>query len=292
MNNKLNNNNKLSIMDKIYNKIKLQKTIDTLMSVKNPKAYNISLSKNLEGKYGFFRYNILGKRVNFSGRSVIIPGSDLNIGKIGLPFHIAYNLFKPIIMNIFLNNIKIKYLLTSINNLKHKFILCKVILNFILKNENIIVNRAPTLHRMNIQSMRPILKENLPIKIYPILCSSFNADFDGDQMSIFLPLSKSSLLESKRKINFNKNLFSINKGDFLFRFNQNIIFGLYLLNLQYYNFNFKLIFYNYFSLVYYINMNIINQNILVWVRTNIYKKSKKFILININKLKNSILLYN
>lgn len=281
-----------SITFKIYNKIKLQKKIDSLISVKNPKPYNISLSKNLEGKYGFFRYNILGKRVNFSGRSVIIPGSDLNLGDIGLPFYILYNLFKPIIINIFLNNIKIKCFLNNLDNLKHKFILCKIILNIILKNENIIVNRAPTLHRMNLQSMKPYLKENLPIKIYPTIWNSFNADFDGDQMGVFLPLSRSAILESKSKINFNKNLFSLSSGDFLFKFNQNIIFGLYMLNLQYYNFNFKLIFYNYFNLIYYIENNTINNKTLVWVRITLTAKKKKFILICLGKLKNSILLYN
>nr|QEM01903.1 plastid-encoded DNA-directed RNA polymerase beta' [Nephromyces sp. ex Molgula occidentalis] len=273
--------NYLPIIFELIEKKMLQETIDNLFdkSFLIKKEYKdrslINLSTFLKGKFGHIRQNLLGKRVDFSGRSVIISGPDLSIGKIGIPYDLLYNLFKPLLINIFNKNNKINNYLKSINLIDYKIKIIKYILKKIIKNKILLINRAPTLHKMNIQSFKPYLIEGDAIKLYPLACSSYNADFDGDQMGIFLPLTIISQYEAKYKLNSEKNILSKEKSNNLFKPTQNIILGLYLLNIGNYFFNnskfyFKNkedILYNYFNYL-------IDINSFIWLKykTILYNK--------------------
>ncbi|KAF8819411.1 putative Rna polymerase C1 [Cardiosporidium cionae] len=209
----------------------LQQSVDNLFSNKLTQKTNyndnrpiFSLSTALsQGKYGRFRQNLLGKRIDFSGRSVIISGADLPIGKIGLPYELAFNLFNPLLQNIFQKNNKLRNLFKSIALLQYRPKIIKSILKQVLTTKVILMNRAPTLHKMNIQAFKPYLIEQDALKLFPLSCSSFNADFDGDQMGIFLPLSKISQYEAKYKLLSDKNYFSFEKNKNLFKASQNMI---------------------------------------------------------------------
>ena len=147
-----------------------------------------SLSDMLKGKQGRFRQNLLGKRVDYSGRSVIVVGPELKIYQCGLPKEMAIELFKPFVM---------KELVASgrANNIKAaKKMVEKLepevwdVLEDVIKEHPVMLNRAPTLHRLGIQAFEPILVEGKAIKLHPLVCTAFNADFDGDQMAVHLPL--------------------------------------------------------------------------------------------------------
>nr|QEM01672.1 plastid-encoded DNA-directed RNA polymerase beta' [Nephromyces sp. ex Molgula occidentalis] len=284
----------LPILFEIFEKRMLQESIDelldhTLMKTKIKNRPNLSLSTILKGKYGRFRQNLLGKRVDFSGRSVIISGSDLTFNKIGLPFDLALNLLTPILLNIFQLNNSIKTILKSSNLLEYKTIIIKQILKNILNKKVVLLNRAPTLHRMNIQGFKPYLIENNSLKLFPLACSSFNADFDGDQMGIFLPISKTSQYEVKTKMVFDKNLISPTTNKSIFKLSQNIILGIYtLIN----NFNLILnsniflsdnndLIYTYFN-------KLITLKDLIWIKFKFTKNKNyeltNFILTNLGKI--------
>ncbi|KAF8819416.1 putative Rna polymerase C1 [Cardiosporidium cionae] len=220
----------------IIEKKMLQQSVDNLLSNKlTQKPFygdrpKLSLSTTLaQGKYGRFRHNLLGKRIDFSGRSVIVSGADLPIGKIGLPYELAFNLFNPLLQNIFQKNEKLRNIFKSITLLQYRPKIIKQILKQLLSKKVILINRAPTLHKMNIQAFQPYLIERDALKLFPLSCSSFNADFDGDQMGIFLPLSKVSQYEAKYKVASDKNYFSFEKNKNLFKASQSMILGLYLL---------------------------------------------------------------
>ena len=220
----------------LIEKLKLQESIDILY---NNTAENlstegsISLGKSFQGKYGRFRQNILGKRVDYSGRSVIISGADLPFGNIGIPSGVALELFKPIILNMLRTSPNILTLLKATFITQYNPQVLKSLLTKLFEKEIFLVNRAPTLHRMNIQAFKPYLIEGEAFKLYPLACSSFNADFDGDQVGIFLPIANSAKKEAKSRISFDKNIFSPSSSKNLFKPTQSIILGLYsLLNLN------------------------------------------------------------
>nr|QEM01724.1 plastid-encoded DNA-directed RNA polymerase beta' [Nephromyces sp. ex Molgula occidentalis] len=232
----------------------------------------LSLSTFLKGKYGRFRQNLLGKRVDFSGRSVIVSGPDLTIGTIGLPYDLALNLFHPLLLNILFNKFK------NINKvnllLKYRPRIIKYILKKILTKKIILLNRAPTLHKMNLQAFKPYLIEGESLRLFPLACSSFNADFDGDQMGIFVPISNISQYEAKYKMSSDKNFFSHEKNKNLFKMSQNIILGLYILMIGHHTFNnLKLYFLNNDDVLYTYYNNLLFLNSFIWVK---YKLNLKF----------------
>lgn len=157
-----------------------------------------SLTENFEGKFGRFRYNILGKRTNFSGRSVIITGPTLHLYQCQLPYKIALTLFMP----HFISFLKKKLPLDIISKIDWEDLILNEcfffykILGILIQNYFVMLNRAPTLHRFNVQSFSPILTLNKAIGLHPLVCTGFNADFDGDQMAVHLPLYNASQIES------------------------------------------------------------------------------------------------
>ena len=156
-----------------------------------------SLSDMLKGKQGRFRQNLLGKRVDYSGRSVIVVGPELKMHQCGLPKEMALELFKPFVMKRLVNsgeatNIKsAKRMVERANNVVWD------VLEEVIKEHPVLLNRAPTLHRLGIQAFEPILSEGRAIKLHPLVCTAYNADFDGDQMAVHLPLSVEAQAEAR-----------------------------------------------------------------------------------------------
>jgi len=172
-----------------------------------------SLTDLLRGKQGRFRQNLLGKRVDYSGRSVIIVGPELRLHECGLPKKMALELFKPFVMNAlvvkgFAHNIKSAKRMAERSRPEVWDILEEVI-----KNRPVLLNRAPTLHRLGIQAFQPVLVEGSAIRIHPLVCTAFNADFDGDQMAVHVPLSREAVLEAQRLMLSTYNMLSPASGD-------------------------------------------------------------------------------
>lgn len=217
---------KFPIAFEIIEKRNLQKAVNLVLQNNLKKEKNITISSNLQGKYNHFRQYILGKRVDFSGRSVIVSGPELTFNKIGLSTTLGIELFKPILLNILKNNPYISTILRASYFIEYGPLLLKRLLKFILNKEVLMLNRAPTLHRMNIQTFKPYLIENEILKLFPLACSGFNADFDGDQMGLFLILSRAAKKEAKSNIIFDKNLFSPSSSKNIFKYSQASVLGL------------------------------------------------------------------
>ena len=190
-----------------------------------------SLSDLLRGKQGRFRQNLLGKRVDYSGRSVIIAGPSLKLHQCGLPRRMALELFKPFVMNRlvmqgYAHNIKsAKRIADSVRPEVWD------ILEEVVQNRPILLNRAPTLHRLGIQAFEPVLIEGSAIQVHPLVCTAFNADFDGDQMAVHVPLSKGSVLEAKRMMLSTNNMLSPSSGDPIVAPTLDIVLGCYYLTM-------------------------------------------------------------
>ncbi|WGH27626.1 MAG: DNA-directed RNA polymerase subunit beta' [Candidatus Shikimatogenerans bostrichidophilus] len=215
----------------------LQESIDSLLdnsrkilSVKSDSNRILkSLSDILKGKQGRFRQNLLGKRVDYSARSVIVVEPKLKLHECGLPKEIALELYKPFIINKLINRGIIKTIKESKIIIKKKKKIVFNILKNLIKGHPILLNRAPTLHRLSIQSFYPILTNSKSIKLHPLVCSAFNADFDGDQMAIHLPLSIESILEAQLLMLSTQNILNISNGTPIIIPSQDIILGLYYL---------------------------------------------------------------
>ncbi|MFN8520477.1 MAG: DNA-directed RNA polymerase subunit beta' [Chloroflexota bacterium] len=191
-----------------------------------------SLSDMLKGKQGRFRQNLLGKRVDYSGRSVIVVGPELKLHQCGLPKKMALELFKPFVMRQlvekqFAHNIK-----------SAKRIVERVrpevwdVLEEVIKDHPVLLNRAPTLHRLGIQAFMPVLVEGSAIQIHPLVCFAFNADFDGDQMAVHVPLSRAAQDEARRMMLSTANLLSPSDGGPVVAPTQDMILGCYYLTLE------------------------------------------------------------
>ena len=274
----------------IIEKRNLQQAIDTLIEKNNKKKKNtISLSSHLQGKFNYFRQYILGKRVDFSGRSVIASGPALIFNKIGISINLSIELFKPILINLLKKNQYINTLLRASYFIEYSPLILKRLLKFIFTKEVIMFNRAPTLHRMNIQTFKPFLIENEIIKLFPLACSGFNADFDGDQMGLFLILSNASKKEAKKNIIFDKNLFSPSTKKNIFKYSQNIIVGLNtLLSLKTTNCK-NLIFSNIEDVLNAYNHSLIKINTIFLLRINFNSNFnlyiyKKYIITSLGRL--------
>ena len=203
----------------------LQEAVDALIdsSIRNSSSYSLqtqaqkralkSLSDNLKGKQGLFRQNLLGKRVDYSGRSVIVIGPTLALDECGLPKQMALELFRPFVISKLLEQ-EIAFNIRGANRLIDDGIPeVWAILEEVIKNKYVLLNRAPTLHRLGIQAFKPILIEGSAIQVHPMVCTAFNADFDGDQMAVHLPLSDEAQLEAKEIIASNKNLLKPGNGE-------------------------------------------------------------------------------
>jgi DNA-directed RNA polymerase subunit beta' len=181
----------------------LQESVDSLIDASQRKATRRgrgrqplrSLSDMLKGKQGRFRQNLLGKRVDYSGRSVIIVGPELSLNQCGLPKEMALEMFKPFVLREMIARGIAPNVKSAKNMLERRPSEVFDILEEITKNHPVILNRAPTLHKLSIQAFYPILIEGSAIRIHPAICSGFNADFDGDQMAVHVPLSKNAIAE-------------------------------------------------------------------------------------------------
>ncbi len=165
-----------------------------------------SLSDYLKGKQGYFRQNLLGKRVDYSGRSVIVIGPDLSLDQCGLPKHMALELFRPFVISQLLRQ-ELAYNIRGAGRLIEDGVPeVWAILENVIKDKHVLLNRAPTLHRQGIQAFRPVLIEGNAIQVHPLVCRAFNADFDGDQMAVHVPLSPEAQMEAREIISANKNI--------------------------------------------------------------------------------------
>lgn len=188
-----------------------------------------SLSDMLKGKQGRFRQNLLGKRVDYSGRSVIVVGPELRLWECGLPKKMALELFEPFIIK----KLKEKGFVHTIKSAKRLVEKARLevwdILDDVIKDHPVFLNRAPTLHRLGIQAFQPILVEGKAIRVHPLVCTAFNADFDGDQMAVHIPLSMEAQMECRILMLASSNIFSPSDGRPIVSPTQDIVLGAYYL---------------------------------------------------------------
>ena len=186
-----------------------------------------SLSDSLKGKQGRFRQNLLGKRVDYSGRSVIVVGPELKLNECGLPKGMAAELFKPFIIRKLLERGIVKTVKSAKKIVEKKDAIVWDILENILKGHPILLNRAPTLHRLGIQAFQPKLIEGKAIQLHPLVCTAFNADFDGDQMAVHVPLGNAAVLEAQILMLASHNILNPANGAPITVPSQDMVLGLY-----------------------------------------------------------------
>ncbi len=218
----------------------LQEAVDALLDngrsgavVKNSnkKAFK-SLSDMLKGKQGRFRQNLLGKRVDYSGRSVIVVGPELKLHQCGLPKKMALELFKPFIyskLELYGKSPSIKISKKMVEAERSEV---WDILDEVIKEHPVLLNRAPTLHRLGIQAFEPVLTEGKAIQLHPLVCAAFNADFDGDQMAVHVPLSIEAQVEARALMMSTNNILSPANGKPIIVPSQDIILGLYYISME------------------------------------------------------------
>ncbi|AWD33279.1 DNA-directed RNA polymerase subunit beta' [Candidatus Fokinia solitaria] len=216
----------------------LQEAVDTLIenkgnrvmgrSVKRPLK---SLTDMLKGKQGRFRQNLLGKRVDYSGRAVIVVGPNLKLHQCGLPYHMAIELFKPFLIAALEKSGKVSTFRKAKNLVqKHDPMVIKI-LPQVVRDHPVLLNRAPTLHRLGIQAFEVVLVEGVAIKLHPLVCAAFNADFDGDQMAVHLPITIEAQIEALLLMHSAKNILNPANGQCIMTPAKDMILGLYYLTL-------------------------------------------------------------
>ena len=188
-----------------------------------------SLSDIIEGKQGRFRQNLLGKRVDYSGRSVIIVGPELKLNQCGLPREMAIELFQPFVIHRLIYEGLVNNIKAANNIIQKNDTLTWKILAQVMKGHPILLNRAPTLHRLGIQSFEPILVEGRAIKLHPLVCPAFNADFDGDQMAVHIPLCLEAQTEARILMLAPNNFLSPATGEPILTPSQDMVLGCYYL---------------------------------------------------------------
>ncbi len=186
-----------------------------------------SLSDSLKGKQGRFRQNLLGKRVDYSARSVIVVGPELNLHESGLPKDMAAELYKPFIIRKLIERGIVKTVKSAKKIVDRKDPVVWDILENVLKGHPVLLNRAPTLHRLGIQAFQPKLIEGKAIQLHPLVCTAFNADFDGDQMAVHLPLGNSAILEAQMLMLASHNILNPANGAPITVPSQDMVLGLY-----------------------------------------------------------------
>ena len=217
----------------------LQEAVDILISnsVRNARSGGTqmkrrqlkSLSDMLKGKQGRFRQNLLGKRVDYSGRSVIVVGPTLRLHECGLPKKIALELFKPFVISKLITFELVHNVKSAEKLIKNGDRVVWDILDEVIEGRYVLLNRAPTLHRLGIQAFQPRLVEGKAIHLHPLVCASFNADFDGDQMAVHLPLSKKAQKEAREIMVSSKNLLRPSSGEPIVNPSQDMVLGCYFL---------------------------------------------------------------
>ncbi len=186
-----------------------------------------SLSDNLKSKQGLFRQNLLGKRVDYSGRSVIVVGPQLKLNQCGLPKHMALELFRPFVISKILQA-ELAFNIRGANKLiEERGSEVWAMLEEVIQGKYVLLNRAPTLHRLGIQAFNPILIEGNAIQVHPLVCQAFNADFDGDQMAVYVPLLEEAQNEAKELMAANKNLLKPQSGDPIVHPSKDMVLGSY-----------------------------------------------------------------
>ncbi len=213
----------------------LQEAVDSLfdnsrkvnaVKTENNRALK-SLSDSLKGKQGRFRQNLLGKRVDYSARSVIVVGPRLKLHECGLPKEMAAELYKPFVIRKLIERGIVKTVKSAKKIVDRKDPVVWEILENVLKGHPVLLNRAPTLHRLSIQSFQPVLIEGKAIQLHPLVCTGFNADFDGDQMAVHLPLGNAAILEAQLLMLSSHNLLNPANGAPITVPSQDMVLGLY-----------------------------------------------------------------
>lgn len=191
-----------------------------------------SLVEQLKGKQGRFRQNLLGKRVDFSGRSVIVVGPDLKLNECGLPKEMALELFKPIVIGRLIAKKKAPNMGTAKKKIENRDEEVWEILEEVVRENKVLLNRAPTLHRLGIQAFQPKLVEGKAIRLSPLVCAAYNADFDGDQMAVHLPLSKIAQEEATKLMLASNNILNPKDGQPIVTPSQDMILGNYYITME------------------------------------------------------------
>ncbi len=191
-----------------------------------------SLSDMLKGKQGRFRQNLLGKRVDYSGRSVIVSGPELKINQCGLPKMMALELFKPFVIGELIAREQAHNIRSASRLIEMGETIVWDALDEIIKGKYVLLNRAPSLHRLSIQAFQPVLIEGRAIQLHPLVCKGFNADFDGDQMAVHLPLSDKAQAEARDIMAANRNLLKPADGSPILHIEQDIVLGCYYLTYE------------------------------------------------------------
>lgn len=194
-----------------------------------------SLGNIIEGKQGRFRQNLLGKRVDYSGRSVIVVGPHLKFNQCGLPKEMALELFKPFVIRKLVEDGIVTNVKSAKRKIERRDVIVWDILEEVINGHPVLLNRAPTLHRLGIQAFEPILVEGSAIQIHPLVCTAFNADFDGDQMAVHVPLSFEAQAECRLLILSTNNILSPSNGRAIVTPTQDMVLGCYFLTVEDYD---------------------------------------------------------
>ncbi|HSX06936.1 MAG TPA: DNA-directed RNA polymerase subunit beta', partial [Candidatus Saccharimonadia bacterium] len=221
----------------------LQEAVDALIDNNNARSGRAvaatgqrrrlkSLSDMLKGKQGRFRQNLLGKRVDYSGRSVIVAGPELKINQCGLPKMMALELFKPFVIGELIAREEAHNIRSATRMIETGETVVWDALDTVIKGKYVLLNRAPSLHRLSIQAFQPVLIEGRAIQLHPLVCKGFNADFDGDQMAVHLPLSDAAQSEAKNIMAANMNLLKPADGSPILHIEQDIVLGCYYLTYE------------------------------------------------------------
>ncbi len=190
-----------------------------------------SLSNIIEGKQGRFRQNLLGKRVDYSGRSVIVVGPQLKLNQCGLPKEMAIELFKPFVVNKLIERGYVQNIKSAKKRIERSEAIVWDILEEVIDGHPVMLNRAPTLHRLGIQAFEPILVEGRAIQLHPLVCTAFNADFDGDQMAVHVPLSIEAQTEARMLMLATNNILAPANGKPIITPTQDMVLGMYYLTI-------------------------------------------------------------
>ena len=190
-----------------------------------------SLSNIVEGKQGRFRQNLLGKRVDYSGRSVIVVGPSLELNQCGLPKEMAIELFKPFVVNKLIERGYVQNIKSAKKKIERSEAIVWDILEEVIDGHPVMLNRAPTLHRLCIQAFEPKLVEGRAIQLHPLVCTAFNADFDGDQMAVHVPLSIEAQTEARMLMLATNNILAPATGKPIITPSQDMVMGMYYLTL-------------------------------------------------------------
>lgn len=279
----------------------LQEAVDTLID--NGKRGKIALSANnrplkslsdiIKGKHGRFRQNLLGKRVDYSGRSVIVVGPSLKLNQCGLPYEMARELFQPFIIRELINQGLASNMKIAKNLIQQNEAIIDSVLEKVLKSHPIFLNRAPTLHRLGIQAFEPILVQGRAIKLHPLVCSAFNADFDGDQMAVHIPLSLEAQAECYMLMLAPYNFLSPANGEPIIMPSQDMVLGCYYLTVN--NIPGLLGSSHYFAdlndIILAYNQNKIELHSTIWLRLNKKEKPTDQLLKTISLEDNTIIEY-